>query len=96
MSRFCLYIIHKFGDCFGVPDSKDEVKVVIASRRDYEWAREAIAAHGIASRCEVLLSPAWGDVEPRDLVAWMLEDHVPARFQLQLHKVVWGKDTQGV
>jgi 7-carboxy-7-deazaguanine synthase len=75
---------------------KDEVKVVIASRRDYEWAREAIAAHDIASRCEVLLSPAWGDVEPRDLVAWMLEDHVPARFQLQLHKVVWGKDTQGV
>jgi 7-carboxy-7-deazaguanine synthase len=75
---------------------KDEVKVVIASRHDYEWAREAIAQHDIASRCEVLLSPAWGHVEPRDLVAWMLEDHVPARFQLQLHKVVWGKDTQGV
>ena len=76
--------------------SKDEVKVVIASRRDYEWARDVVRAERLPERCPVLFSPAWGHVEPKDLVAWILEDRLDVRFQMQLHKVVWGKDTQGV
>lgn len=76
---------------------KDEVKFVLASRRDYEWARDAIREHRLHERCgAVLLSPAWGLVDPRDVVEWMLADRVPARLQLQLHKVVWPADARGV
>ncbi len=75
---------------------KDEVKFVLASRRDYEWARQVIAEHDLGARCTVLLSPAWGMIEPRDLVTWMLEDALPARLNLQLHKVVWSPDAVGV
>lgn len=74
-----------------------EVKLVLASRRDYEWARDVITAHRLHERCAaVLISPVWGAVEPRDLVEWMLADRLPARFQLQLHKVVWPPDARGV
>lgn len=76
---------------------KDEVKFVLASRRDYEWARDRIREHALHERVgAVLLSPVWGRVDPKDIVAWMLEDRVPARFQLQLHKVVWPPDERGV
>ncbi|MFZ5480775.1 MAG: radical SAM protein [Myxococcota bacterium] len=75
---------------------KDEVKIVIASRRDYEWARQKIGEHRLADRCTVLLSPAWGLVDPKDVVAWMLEDRLPARFQVQMHKVIWPPDQRGV
>jgi len=73
-----------------------EVKLVLASRRDYEWARGVIREHGLGARCAVLLSPVWGELEPSDLVRWMLEDHLPARLSLQLHKVVWSPDATGV
>lgn len=77
--------------------ARDEVKFVIASRQDYEWARDAIRTRGIAHRCHaVLLSPAFGLIAPRDIVAWMLEDHLPARFQLQMHKFIWPPDQKGV
>lgn len=76
---------------------RDEVKFVLRDRVDYEWARSKIREHRLHERArEVLISPVHGDVDPKDLVAWILEDKLPARFQLQLHKVVWGKDTQGV
>lgn len=73
-----------------------EVKFVVASRADYEWARDIIAEHDIAARCTVLLSPAWGLIAIDKLVDWMLEDAVPARLSLQIHKVIWGKDAVGV
>jgi 7-carboxy-7-deazaguanine synthase len=77
--------------------AKDEVKFVLASRRDYEWSREVILRHGLHERVgAVLLSAVWGAVEPRQIVAWMLEDRLPARFQLQLHKVVWPSEARGV
>ncbi len=76
--------------------ASDAIKFVIASRGDYEWAREVARAHGLEARFELLLSPAWGQVEPADLVAWMLEDGLKARFNLQLHKVVWDPRAQGV
>ena len=73
-----------------------EVKFVLASRTDYEWARERIREYDLSKRCTVLLSPAWGQIDMAKLVDWMLEDAVPARLSLQIHKVIWGKDTIGV
>ena len=67
----------------------DEVKFVLASRRDYEWARAIVEEHRLAERCHVLFSTAFGLLEAAHVVAWMLADHVPARFQLQMHKVIW-------
>lgn len=69
---------------------RDEIKIVIASREDYEWAREVVHAHGLDARCPVLFSPAQGNVEPAALAGWILEDGLPVRFQLQLHKLLWG------
>ncbi len=77
--------------------AQDEVKFVIASRRDYEWTRDTIREHRLETHCkDVLLSPAFGLVEPRDIVAWMLEDALPARFQLQMHKFIWDPKQKGV
>jgi 7-carboxy-7-deazaguanine synthase len=68
----------------------DQVKFVICSRADYEWARDRVQAQKLASFCDVLFSPAWRQVEARELAGWILEDHLPVRFQLQLHKILWG------
>ncbi|MGD2129163.1 MAG: 7-carboxy-7-deazaguanine synthase QueE [Lysobacterales bacterium] len=70
--------------------SHDQVKFVICSRSDYEWAREQVRERGLDRLCEVLFSPVWGEVEARDLAEWVLEDRLPVRFQLQLHKLLWG------
>ncbi len=75
----------------------DEVKFVIADRADYEWSRDAVRRYTLDSRCRaVLFSPVFGAAPPRDLVAWILEDGLPVRFQLQLHKFVWPPDQKGV
>jgi 7-carboxy-7-deazaguanine synthase len=71
---------------------KDQVKFVICSRSDYEWARAQLRKHKLGSYCDVLFSPAWGLVDPKDLAEWILEDHLPVRFQLQLHKLLWGDE----
>ena len=68
----------------------DQVKFVICSRADYEWARDVIARHDFPEGCELLLSPSWGVVEARVLAEWVLEDRLPVRVQLQLHKLLWG------
>lgn len=70
--------------------ARDEIKIVIASRQDYEWAREQIRCHALAQRCPVLLSPAQGQIQPAELAEWILADGLPVRFQLQLHKLLWG------
>ena len=67
----------------------DQVKIVIASRADYEWARKVVTDHAIDQRCMVLFSPVHGAVEPRALAEWIIEDKLPVRFQLQLHKLLW-------
>ena len=69
---------------------RDEIKIVVASRADYEWARKQIRARQLDRLCPVLLSPAQGLVEPRALAEWILEDGLNVRFQLQLHKILWG------
>lgn len=70
--------------------ARDEIKIVIASRGDYEWARDALRLRNLAQCCQVLFSPAQGRVEPRMLAEWILEDGLDVRFQMQLHKVLWG------
>jgi 7-carboxy-7-deazaguanine synthase len=75
---------------------KDAVKFVITSEADYAWARAIIEERRLAERCEVLLSPSFGQLEPRDLVAWMLRDKLPARLNLQIHKYVWSPEERGV
>ncbi len=74
----------------------DEVKLVVDSREDYEWARSTIREHRIDQRCTVHLSPVWGAVEPAELASWLLEDRLPARLSLQLHKTLWGSEARGV
>lgn len=69
----------------------DEIKFVICSREDYEWAREAVRTRLQDVTVPILFSPVWGKVAPADLAAWILEDKLPVRFQLQLHKVIWGE-----
>lgn len=74
----------------------DEVKLVLADRADYEYARQVIRQRKLAKRCGILLSTVHGQLEPRLAVEWLLADKLPARFQLQLHKYIWPPDTRGV
>ena len=75
----------------------DEVKFVVRDREDYQWMRAFIEREHLADRCgEILVSPAFDDIPYRDLAAWMLEDRLPARLQLQLHKFIWDPDARGV
>jgi 7-carboxy-7-deazaguanine synthase len=71
---------------------RDQLKVVLCSRADYEWARELLRRHAPAIGCQVLLSPSWGQLEARDLAEWILADRLDVRLQLQLHKVLWGNE----
>ena len=76
---------------------RDELKFVVGSREDYEWAREKIRGHDLAAKVNaVLLSPVFGKIAPSDMVSWMLEDKLPARFQLQMHKFIWEPRARGV
>jgi len=70
----------------------DEVKFVICDRADYEWSRDVVARAHLADRCEVLFSPAFGQLAPRELADWILADRLPVRFQVQLHKILWGEE----
>jgi 7-carboxy-7-deazaguanine synthase len=70
--------------------SQDLVKFVICGRDDYEWSREKLRQLGLADRCAVLFSPSHDQLPPRELADWILEDRLPVRFQIQLHKYLWG------
>jgi len=77
--------------------ARDEVKFVLADRADYEWARAMVREHDLSERAgAVLFSTVFGELAPRDLVGWIMEDHLPVRFQLQAHKYIWAPDAQGV
>jgi 7-carboxy-7-deazaguanine synthase len=74
----------------------DQIKFVVGDRNDYEWARSKILEFGLESRVsEILISPVSGELQASELANWVLEDRLPVRFQLQLHKLVWG-DKPGV
>lgn len=76
---------------------RDEIKFVLASRGDYEWMRAVIRERGLSERgTKMLASCVWGSLATKDLVDWVLEDGLPVRVQVQLHKVIWGAEAQGV
>ncbi len=76
-------------------ENKDQVKFVIGDETDYRWTKEVIERYSLINKVQVLLSPVTGKVEPKDLVGWILEDKLPVRFQLPIHKYVWGTEVTG-
>jgi 7-carboxy-7-deazaguanine synthase len=87
---FCL-------DNLAILSSRDQLKFVLTDRADYEWARDFLRQHGLGQRVEaVLFSPVFNKLEPKSLAQWILEDGLPVRVGLQLHKLIWHPDTQGV
>lgn len=72
--------------------ASDQVKVVICSRADFDWAVTIIKQYGLLDRCSVLVSPSFGQVEPAELAQWVLDSGLSLRFQLQLHKLLWGDE----
>ncbi len=73
---------------------KDQVKFVIADNKDYEWSKSIMQQYDLSNRCEVLFSPVMGDMNPRHLAESIINDNLPVRFQIQLHKYLWD-DAQG-
>ena len=77
--------------------TRDEIKFVVGDRADYEWARDTIVARDLARRVgALLLSPVFEQLEPAALASWILEDRLPARMQLQMHKQIWPGISRGV
>jgi 7-carboxy-7-deazaguanine synthase len=72
----------------------DQIKFVLCDRADYDWAKTILEKYQLTARCEVLFSPSYQQLSATDLANWILEDHLPVRFQFQLHKYLWG-DTPG-
>ena len=72
--------------------AQDQVKFVLCDRDDYDWAKHKLVEYDLSSRCEVLFSPVHGDIEARQLAEWILEDNLPVRMQVQLHKYLWGEE----
>ena len=69
---------------------RDQLKFVICSREDYDWSRAFLAEHGLEARCQILFSPSYPGLPAARIAEWILADRLPVRFQLQLHKVLWG------
>ncbi len=67
----------------------DQIKFVLCSREDYEWACAMMTDHQLSSRAQILFSPSWGQLNPTTLAGWIIQDRLPVRFQLQLHKILW-------
>lgn len=72
--------------------ARDQVKLVICSREDYDWAKAVVAQHRLTEVCDVLFSPSFGQIQPSDLADWIVADRLPVRFQLQLHKILWNDE----
>lgn len=71
--------------------SQDEVKFVLCSRADYDWAKALLNTEKLAEKCPILFSPVYGQLNPTDLAGWVLADQLPVRMQVQLHKILWGE-----
>jgi 7-carboxy-7-deazaguanine synthase len=82
--------------------SRDEVKFVVLDRTDYEWMRSVVTERGLGDRVligdlgAILVSPVWGEIDLEDLAAWILDDRLPVRMKVQLHKQIWGAEKKGV
>ena len=70
----------------------DQLKFVICSRKDYDWAKQQLIDRNLTQYCEVLFSPSYTEVQPRELAQWIIDDRLPVRFQMQLHKQLWGEE----
>ncbi len=75
---------------------QDEVKFVIGSREDFDWARKVICDYELLDRCKVLISPLQPNLEAKQAAQWILEEKLPVRLQLQLHKIIWPNNDRGV
>jgi 7-carboxy-7-deazaguanine synthase len=67
----------------------DQIKFVLCSRADYDWARMMMTTHALNTRAQILFSPSWQQLSPRQLADWIIEDRLSVRFQIQLHKILW-------
>ena len=74
----------------------DEVKFVIGNREDFDWAKEKITEYSLDKKCTVLFSPTFGEIDPQQIVEWILAENLPVRIQMQMHKMIWSPDKQGV
>ena len=74
----------------------DELKFVVADREDYEWVRDFMNSHQLSGRCTILMSPAYGMLQPGSLAQWIINDKLPVRLNLQLHKYIYGPEERGV
>jgi len=72
--------------------SRDQVKLVITDRVDYDWSRQFIEENELAGKCEILFSPVHGELDPVDMAEWILDDNLQVRMQIQLHKYLWGDE----
>ena len=70
---------------------KDEIKFVLCSREDYDWAKKILDQYKLTERCHVLFSPVYQKLNTTDLGDWILQDQLPVRLQIQLHKLLWGE-----
>ena len=74
----------------------DEVKFVIGNREDFDWAKDRITEYALDKRCTLLFSPTFGKIAPQLIVEWILVENLPVRMQMQMHKMIWSPDKQGV
>ncbi len=75
---------------FALLSDRDQLKFVICSREDYDWSKQFLHTHALHGRCQILFSPSFGALAPTELADWILADRLAVRFQLQLHKILWG------
>tara|TARA_Y100000588_G_C14086586_1_gene852536 strand:- start:228 stop:722 length:495 start_codon:yes stop_codon:yes gene_type:complete len=75
---------------------KDEVKFVIEDVNDYKWAKEKIIQYNLLEKCNILMSPSYNKIKPKQITKWILNDNLDIRFQIQLHKEIWGNVERGV
>ena len=76
---------------FALVDKKDEIKFVLSSRQDYEWAKKFIKEEKLIDKAPIIFSPAYKNLSYENLSQWILEDNLAVRFQVQLHKIIWGE-----
>jgi 7-carboxy-7-deazaguanine synthase len=75
---------------FALLTARDQLKFVICSREDFDWSKAYLQEHSLPERCQVLFSPSFTQISPTALAEWILSDRLPVRFQMQLHKILWG------
>ncbi len=74
----------------------DEVKFVIGNREDFDWAKDRITEYSLEKICTLLFSPTFGEIDPQQIVEWILAENLPVRMQLQMHKMIWSPEEKGV